>query len=198
VEERFQVDTLLRSEWSLRRLFRVEAHLWEYHAMCSDRSAGVPLGEGFNRASAVFMRLQRRVSASERAYREAYKELARLQGMRTPLSAPAFAGVQPQPQPCGAGASACQPQMPPQPEAQPLTSQSPEPQPPQINTETAPSAPLVQSAAAAAASSPSEPPPEPVAATPTVHPKGHRRGSPPHRPDPADLSRSTTMPEVLQ
>src|ERR1039458_7276083 len=40
-EERFHVDTLLRNEWSLRRLFRAEAHLWEFnttHASCRDGS----------------------------------------------------------------------------------------------------------------------------------------------------------------
>jgi hypothetical protein len=87
----FQVDSLLRSEWSLRRLFRVEAHLWEYHAMCSDRSAGVPLGEGFNRASEVFMRLQRRVTASERTYKEAAIQkvaVGRSAGASSPIQRP--------------------------------------------------------------------------------------------------------------
>jgi hypothetical protein len=81
-EERFHTDLLVRNEWTLRRLFRVECHLWEYHAMCSDRSSGVPLGEGFNRASEVFMRLQRRVAAAERSYKEALKDLNRMQAKR--------------------------------------------------------------------------------------------------------------------
>jgi hypothetical protein len=98
-EERFQVDTLIRNEWSLRRLFRAETHLWEYHSMLSNRSSGVPLGEGFHRASEVFMRMQRRVNASEKGYEKAYHELGRLQGMRTSASNPAlnFVGAQPQP-----------------------------------------------------------------------------------------------------
>jgi hypothetical protein len=76
-EERYQVDSLIRSEWSIRRLFRVEAHLWEYQALCADRSSGVPLGEGFSKASKLFMRLRWRIRASERTYKEAYEELDR-------------------------------------------------------------------------------------------------------------------------
>ena len=58
-DERFLVDTLIRNEWLLRRLFRVEAQLWEYHTMRASRSEGVPLGEAFGTASDVFMRLHR-------------------------------------------------------------------------------------------------------------------------------------------
>jgi hypothetical protein len=58
-EERFHVDTLLRNEWSLRRLFRAEAHLWEFNTTHASRRDGAPLGEGFNTSSQVFMRLHR-------------------------------------------------------------------------------------------------------------------------------------------
>jgi hypothetical protein len=195
-EERFQVDSLIRSEWSIRRLFRVEAHLWEYHAMLSDRSSGVPLGEGFTRASEVFMRLQRRVNASERTYKEAYKELGRLQATRT--SAPAFASAQPhQQQPSGAGASACQPQMPPQPDPQPP---APDARP---DTADAPSAPPRAATAAAAASTAApasvtpEPQPGPRTAT-NGHPEGRAADRPlPPRPDPASLARRT-RPQASQ
>jgi hypothetical protein len=78
-DERFQVNTLIRSEWLLRRLFRVEAHLWEFHTLRASRSEGVPLGESFATASAVFMRLQRRVTLTERSYKDASVELQRLQ-----------------------------------------------------------------------------------------------------------------------
>ena len=57
-EERFHVDTLIRNEWILRRLFRAEAHLWEYHTIRADRS-----------------------------YKDAFAELERLQRARTPLAA---------------------------------------------------------------------------------------------------------------
>src|ERR1035438_9092554 len=49
-EERLQVDNLIRSEWFLRRFFRVEAHLWEYHSMLAERGTGVELGEAFTRS----------------------------------------------------------------------------------------------------------------------------------------------------
>jgi capsule polysaccharide export protein KpsE/RkpR len=86
-EERFQVDTLLRSEWILRRLFRAEAQLWEYHAMRADRSEGVPLGEALVAGNEVFRRLQRRITLAERSYKEAFAELERLQRARRSLAA---------------------------------------------------------------------------------------------------------------
>jgi hypothetical protein len=155
-EERFQVDNLIRSEWSLRRLFRAETHLWEYHSTLSNRSNGVPLGEGFHRASEVFMRMQRRIGASERAYEKAYGELGRLQGMRTSASNPAlnFAGLQPQLnlQPCAPQPLPFEPQAKPaapQPAAQPL---QPDPLPPQ------PPQPEAQPAQTHIAAAPLEPP----------------------------------------
>ena len=86
-EERFQVDTLLRNEWILRRLFRAEAQLWEYHAMRADRSEGVPLGEALVAGNEVFRRLQRRITLAERSYKEAFAELERLQRARLSLAA---------------------------------------------------------------------------------------------------------------
>jgi hypothetical protein len=86
-EERFQVDTLLRNDWILRRLFRAEAQLWEYHAMRADRSEAVPLGEALMAANEVFRRLQRRITLSERSYKEAFVELERLQRVRRSLAA---------------------------------------------------------------------------------------------------------------
>jgi hypothetical protein len=85
-EERFQIDNLIRCEWMLRRFFRVEAHLWEYHVIRASRSEGTPLGESFDKASTVFMRLQRRVTLTEKAYNAAYAELQRLRAERTPVS----------------------------------------------------------------------------------------------------------------
>ena len=84
-EERFQVDTLLRNEWILRRLFRAEAQLWEYHALRADRSEGVPLGEALVAGNEVFRRLQRRITLAERSYKDAFAELERLQRARRSL-----------------------------------------------------------------------------------------------------------------
>jgi len=104
-EERFQVDTLIRNEWTLRRLFRAEAHLWEYHAIRASRSEGVPLGEALMAANEVFRRLQRRVTLAERSYKDAFAELERLERAR----ASAAAAAPPAPEP-----------------AQPLTGDPPE------------------------------------------------------------------------
>jgi hypothetical protein len=87
-EERFQVDTLLRSEWILRRLFRAEPQLWEYHTMRASRSDGVPLGEALVAGNEVFRRLQRRITLAERSYKDAFAELERLQLARPSLAAP--------------------------------------------------------------------------------------------------------------
>ena len=87
-DERFLVDTLIRNEWLLRRLFRVESQLWEYHTMRASRSEGVPLGEAFGTASDVFMRLHRRVSHAERSYKEALRDLQCLQTARQSAPAP--------------------------------------------------------------------------------------------------------------
>ena len=78
-EERYQLDTVLRNEWFLRRFFRVEAQLWEHHAMKAERHTGVELGEAFTKANAIFMRLQRRITAAEKSRKEAMAELKRLQ-----------------------------------------------------------------------------------------------------------------------
>jgi hypothetical protein len=78
-ETRFQVDNLVRNEWLLRRLHRVEAQLWQFHAGQAAQGTGHELGEAWAKADAQFMRLQRRVTAAEKAYKAAKVELDRLQ-----------------------------------------------------------------------------------------------------------------------
>ncbi|HEV3332776.1 MAG TPA: hypothetical protein VG096_17435 [Bryobacteraceae bacterium] len=95
-EERFQVDTLIRNEWMLRRFFRAEAHLWEYHVIRADRSEGVSLGAALMAADQVFRRLQRRITLAERSYKDAFAELERLQRGRGSLPTPPD-GQQPKP-----------------------------------------------------------------------------------------------------
>jgi len=93
-EERFQVDTLLRNEWILRRLFRAEAQLWEYYTLRADRSEGTPLGEALVAGNEAFRRLQRRITLAERSYKDALAELERRQRARA-----SEAGAQPAYQP---------------------------------------------------------------------------------------------------
>jgi hypothetical protein len=82
-DERFQLDLIIRNEWLLRRMLRVEAQLWNFYtAQSSSDSEPVALGEAFAKASNIFMRLQRRITQLERGYQEAYAELMRLQSER--------------------------------------------------------------------------------------------------------------------
>ena len=138
-EERFQVDTLIRNEWLLRRLFRAEAHLWEYQVIGASRSEGVPLGEGFAKSSNVFMRLQRRVTLCEKSYKDAFTELQRLQAARQVTPPPPQPEASPQPQPTKA----------PSPKLASFRTFSPEP--------SKPSAPANGSPAAAPAPAPGPP-----------------------------------------
>ncbi len=74
------MDRLLRSEWLLRRMFRAESYVWEYHCNRASRHEGVQLGETWAQASAMFMRIQRRNAALEKSYQEAWEELQRVRG----------------------------------------------------------------------------------------------------------------------
>ncbi|MGA2193759.1 MAG: hypothetical protein ABSH40_00700 [Bryobacteraceae bacterium] len=78
-EERFQVDSLIRNEWMLRRVFRAEAHLWEFHTTRASRFDGVPLGEAFHNAHPEFMRLHRRITLFEKSYKDSFAQLQALQ-----------------------------------------------------------------------------------------------------------------------
>ena len=85
-ELRFQVDSLIRNEWMLRRFFRVEPQLWEFHVQFAERRTGVELGEVFVSANPIFMRLERRMRHAERAYKDAMTEIRRLQAAARPSS----------------------------------------------------------------------------------------------------------------
>jgi hypothetical protein len=82
------VETLIKSEWSLRRLRRTEAEIWEQVSdkLLEAKGPGgvVTSGETFAAASGQFVRHQRVVESCERAYHRAMKELERLQSKRTP------------------------------------------------------------------------------------------------------------------
>ncbi len=82
-EERLYVDTLVRDDWQLRRLARVDAQVWEYGFEAAIRlDEDAPLGQVFNARSQVFTRLQRRIDATERSYQRALRELERLRAAR--------------------------------------------------------------------------------------------------------------------
>jgi hypothetical protein len=71
-EERFLVDALVHDEWQLRRLRKAEAYLWTHFRGVSCGWDGTktfaPMGVTFERGAGDFMRLQRRIGATERSY----------------------------------------------------------------------------------------------------------------------------------
>jgi len=81
-EARALVDDLVSAEWLLRRLRKVEAHVWTSVFMeCADhpKNPRTLYGEAFRAAQAPFLRLQRRIDACRRAYHQALKALTLLQ-----------------------------------------------------------------------------------------------------------------------
>jgi hypothetical protein len=81
-EQRHYVDTLIRDDWRLRRLARAESQLWEYtmrHTPFFDKET--PLGHVVTVADETFARLQRRINDVQRSYRDALRELQRLQSL---------------------------------------------------------------------------------------------------------------------
>jgi hypothetical protein len=84
-EARALVDTLVSSEWQLRRLRRAEPVLWAYAAeRCRtyeadpDEPAPNEIGRILNDRAEVFARLQRRIDSAERNFLRALKELRRI------------------------------------------------------------------------------------------------------------------------
>jgi hypothetical protein len=102
-EERFYVDTLVRDDWQLRRLARADAQIWESGFSSTFRlEEDTPLGQVFNNRSQTFMRLQRRIDATERSYQRALRELERLRASRAasePVPGPPLQPVESQPAP---------------------------------------------------------------------------------------------------
>jgi len=101
-EQRCLVDILVHSEWTLRRLRRAEAQLWEQNADWSQPSIAEnlhPLGRTLNYdGSKVFARLQHRITATQRNFERALKDLQRLQTqppaeLPTPKREPASASA---------------------------------------------------------------------------------------------------------
>ncbi|MGA3237680.1 MAG: hypothetical protein ABSG03_15405 [Bryobacteraceae bacterium] len=76
------VETLIKCEWTLRRLRRTEVEIWEQVSdkILADRGPDgvVTAGETFAAGSDQFLRFQRVVESYERNYHRAHKELQRL------------------------------------------------------------------------------------------------------------------------
>jgi hypothetical protein len=79
-EQRMLVDTLVDSEWLLRRFRRVEAQLWQQgFPDIKDAIFDVNLAIAFRKTCDEFSRLQRRIDMTQRHYHKALHELERLQ-----------------------------------------------------------------------------------------------------------------------
>ena len=88
-EQRRYLDTLIRDDWQLRRLAKVDAQIWEFILESTNKlSEAAPLGEAFDRSSSTFVRLQRRIDATHRSYKTALHELERLQSIPPPAPQP--------------------------------------------------------------------------------------------------------------
>jgi hypothetical protein len=72
-EQRMLVDTLVDCEWLIRRFRRVEGQMWENPIF------EITFAKAFRDDSDHFARLQRRIDATQRNYRNALHELQRLQ-----------------------------------------------------------------------------------------------------------------------
>jgi hypothetical protein len=83
--ERDYVDILIRDVWQLRRYANVEAQMWQYEMTRAVNFDGdSPLGQAFSAADQRFARLRRMIAAMERSFKEALRELERLQAGREP------------------------------------------------------------------------------------------------------------------
>jgi hypothetical protein len=85
-EQRSLVDTLITSEWLLRRLRKAEAELWEQEFLDAQEyeryRKKCALGDAFFRTMEPQSRLQRRIDSTDRAYHRALTKLERLQSAR--------------------------------------------------------------------------------------------------------------------
>jgi hypothetical protein len=91
--ERALVDILIDSEWTLRRLRKTEAHLWEYQfaSLALSHKRVHPdkpfpkdqmLGEAFQNTADTFSRLERRRQNLQRAYHRTLLDLREIQESR--------------------------------------------------------------------------------------------------------------------
>src|ERR1017187_3939326 len=81
-EQRDQVDILVRSAWTLRRLAAAEAQVWTYEMdIRCQLHPTAPLGQAFHHGDRTLTRLQRMVNSTQRNFRDALHELERLQAL---------------------------------------------------------------------------------------------------------------------
>ena len=92
--ECFLVDSLVRADWLLRRLSRVEAETWTHEIQEARKSVfnkldeDAPLGQIYGRTDDRYTRLQRRMDSAERSYYRALTQLQRLRSGERPAAEP--------------------------------------------------------------------------------------------------------------
>ena len=100
-EQRDQVDIVVRSTWTLRRLAVAEAQVWAHQMENTYKlSPDAPIGHAFAFCDKTLTRLQRIVNSTQRNGRDALRELERLQSLDLapdPPPAPAIQLVPPPP-----------------------------------------------------------------------------------------------------
>ena len=99
-EQRMLVDTLVDSEWLLRRFRRVESQLWQQgFPNATSGIFDVNLAIAFRKTCDEFSRLQRRIDMTQRHYHHALHELERLQAPETEEIAEELEETAPAPDP---------------------------------------------------------------------------------------------------
>ena len=92
-EQRALIDTLISSDWLLRRFRFAEAQLWELELEdLQDRDN--PVARAFLRKTDAFARLQRRLDSAERHYHRALKGLLHVQAEARAGAPPPSVGIQ--------------------------------------------------------------------------------------------------------
>ena len=103
-EQRDLVDILVRSTWTLRRLAVAEAQVFAFQMDTVYKlSSEAPLGHAFSFGDRTLSRLQRMVNSTQRNFRDALRELERLQSIPIDFDPPADPVIEivPPPEPPG-------------------------------------------------------------------------------------------------
>jgi hypothetical protein len=124
-EQRDLVDILVRSTWTLRRLATAETQLFVFKMETVYKlSSTAPLGHAFDFCDRTLTRLHRIVNSTQRNYRDALREIERLQSLPINFDPPPAPAIEP-----------VLPSESPTPSPQPPTPTPPQPpEPTPVNT----------------------------------------------------------------
>jgi hypothetical protein len=84
--ERDLVDQLIRDTWQLRRFAKAEVQMWEHELASNQRTSYFdqksPIGQAFLNLDERLARLHRMIAVTKRSFKDALRELERLQAAR--------------------------------------------------------------------------------------------------------------------